>query len=157
MRFGCRLLIAVVSQVYPGNAEIWSGFPPPQTALVTVASGKKGTLGSMVQQWWGNVTVQNGGKSSLTGLDNRLEIWLYGGGHPSCHWGVDFVYAESSVIVPRGTVKEFQQEQEQVGEVGIWDASWQNQQNDCAPSEDSDQPGHPPSLIRVFAVRSMGS
>ena len=27
----------------------------------------------------------------------------------------------------------------------------------CAPSKDSDQPGHPPSLIRVFAVRSMGS
>ena len=25
------------------------------------------------------------------------------------------------------------------------------------PSEDSDQPGHPPSLIRVSAVRSMGS
>ena len=32
----------------------------------------------------------------------------------------------------------------------IWAASCQNQQNDCAPSEDSDQPGHPPSLIRVF-------
>ena len=32
----------------------------------------------------------------------------------------------------------------------------QNQQNDCAPSEDSDQPGHPPSLIRVFAVRALG-
>ena len=28
-----------------------------------------------------------------------------------------------------------------------------NQQTECAPSEDSDQPGHPPSLIRVFAVR----
>ena len=28
-----------------------------------------------------------------------------------------------------------------------------NKQNDCAPSEDSDQPEHPPSLIRVFAVR----
>ena len=27
----------------------------------------------------------------------------------------------------------------------------------CAPSEDSDQPGHPPSLIRVFAVHSIGS
>ena len=27
----------------------------------------------------------------------------------------------------------------------------------CAPSEDSNQPGHAPSLIRVFAVRSMGS
>ena len=26
----------------------------------------------------------------------------------------------------------------------------------CAPSEDSDQPGHPPSLIRVFAVHSVG-
>ena len=34
-----------------------------------------------------------------------------------------------------------------------WAATWQNQQSDCAPSEDSDQPGHPPSLIRVFAVR----
>ena len=29
-----------------------------------------------------------------------------------------------------------------------WATSWQNQQNDCAPSEDSD----PPSLIRVFTV-----
>ena len=28
-----------------------------------------------------------------------------------------------------------------------------NQQSECAPSKDSDQPGHPPSLIRVFAVR----
>ena len=34
-----------------------------------------------------------------------------------------------------------------------WATSWQNQQNECAPSEDSDQPGHLPSLIRVFAVR----
>ena len=33
-----------------------------------------------------------------------------------------------------------------------WAASWQNQQSECAPSEDSDQPGHLPSLIRVFAV-----
>ena len=38
-----------------------------------------------------------------------------------------------------------------------WAASWQNQQNDCAASEDSDQPGHPPCLIRVFTVLSMGS
>ena len=34
-----------------------------------------------------------------------------------------------------------------------WAATWQNQQSGWAPSEDSDQPGHPPSLIRVFAVR----
>ena len=33
-----------------------------------------------------------------------------------------------------------------------WAATRQNQQNECAPSEDSDQPGHPSSLIRVFAV-----
>ena len=39
----------------------------------------------------------------------------------------------------------------------IWAATWQNQHSDCAPSEDSDQPGHPPSLIRVFAVCLMGS
>ena len=39
----------------------------------------------------------------------------------------------------------------------IWATTWQNQQNECTPSKDSDQPGHPPSLIRVFAVRSMGS
>ena len=26
----------------------------------------------------------------------------------------------------------------------------------CAPSEDLDQLGHPPSLIRIFAVRSFG-
>ena len=41
--------------------------------------------------------------------------------------------------------------------IEIWAASWQNQQNDFAPSEDRDQPGHPPSLIRVFTVRSVGS
>ena len=34
-----------------------------------------------------------------------------------------------------------------------WAMTWQNQQSGCASSEDSDQPGHPPSLIRVFAVR----
>ena len=37
--------------------------------------------------------------------------------------------------------------------LGKWAATWQNQQNECAPNEDSDQPGHPPSLIRVFAIR----
>ena len=34
----------------------------------------------------------------------------------------------------------------------IWATSCQNQQNGSLPSKDSDQPGHPPSLIRVFAV-----
>ena len=35
----------------------------------------------------------------------------------------------------------------------IWAKTRQNQHSECVPSEDSDQPGHPPSLIRVFAVR----
>ena len=34
----------------------------------------------------------------------------------------------------------------------IWAAPRQNQTNSCAPSEDTDQPGQSPSLIRVFAV-----
>ena len=34
-----------------------------------------------------------------------------------------------------------------------WATTRQNQQNECVPSKDSDQPGHPPSLIRVFTVR----
>ena len=38
------------------------------------------------------------------------------------------------------------------GTMSIWAASWQNQQ--CAPSEASDQPGHSPSLIRAFTVRT---
>ena len=42
---------------------------------------------------------------------------------------------------------------EQNHKVPIWAKTWKNQQNECAPSKDSDQPGHPPSLIRVFAVR----
>ena len=33
-----------------------------------------------------------------------------------------------------------------------WAATWQNQQCGCAPSEDSDQPGHSTSLIRVFGL-----
>ena len=33
---------------------------------------------------------------------------------------------------------------------------YMSQQTEWAPSEDSDLPGHPSSLIRVFAVRSMG-
>ena len=40
-----------------------------------------------------------------------------------------------------------------IDQINIWAATWQNQQNECAPRGDSDQPGHMPSLITVFAVR----
>ena len=39
MRSGCCRPVAVVSQAYPGNAEMCPGFPPPQAALVTAAAG----------------------------------------------------------------------------------------------------------------------
>ena len=36
----------------------------------------------------------------------------------------------------------------------LWTTTWKkNNKMTCAPSEDSDQPGHLPSLIRGFAVR----
>ena len=38
----------------------------------------------------------------------------------------------------------------------IWAASWQNQQYDCAPSEDSDQPGHPSQSLRCPHEESLG-
>ena len=34
-------------------------------------------------------------------------------------------------------------------DISIWAAAWQNQQNVCALSEDSDHLGHPPSLISL--------
>ena len=34
----------------------------------------------------------------------------------------------------------------------IWAASWENQQNDCAPSEDSDQPGHPSTWRKLGSL-----
>ena len=38
-------------------------------------------------------------------------------------------------------------------EPSMWATTRQSQQNEWAPSEDTDHPGHPPSLIRIFAVR----
>ena len=38
----------------------------------------------------------------------------------------------------------------------IWAASWQNQQNDCAPSEDSDQPGHSLGAHAILLILSWG-
>ena len=37
----------------------------------------------------------------------------------------------------------------------IWAATWQNQQNESAPSKDSDQPGQMSRLIWVFAGRTV--
>ena len=39
----------------------------------------------------------------------------------------------------------------------IWATTWENVPSDLAPSEDSNQPMHPRSLIRVFGVRTKRS
>ena len=40
MWFGCRLLVAVVSQAYPRDTEISTGFPPLQAALRIILSNE---------------------------------------------------------------------------------------------------------------------
>ena len=40
MWFGCRLPVAVVSQTYPGNAEICPGILPPQAVLRIILSNE---------------------------------------------------------------------------------------------------------------------
>ena len=40
MWFGCLFPIEVVSQAYPGNAEICLGFPSPRAALRVILSNK---------------------------------------------------------------------------------------------------------------------
>ena len=44
-----------------------------------------------------------------------------------------------------------------LAQIRIWAATWQNQQSECVSNEDSDQPGHLPSLIRVFSVHMLGA
>ena len=58
----------------------------------------------------------------------------------------------NTLIVRKSKIIEGSQLQILSNKSNVWAATWPNQQIDCAPSEDSDQPGHPPSLIRVFAV-----
>ena len=67
-------------------------------------------------------------------------------------WSTPFLYQFSMqrvgvlIVLVRHSVS-FWYDQE------LWVALWQNEQNECAPSDDSGQPGNPPSLIKVFAVR----
>ena len=69
-------------------------------------------------------------------------LFLFG----SCHW--------SKISMTRLHVCLFNNRHIEAGDHWvIWATTWQNQQNGCAPSEDWDQPGHLPSLTRVFAVR----
>ena len=44
MCFGCLPPVALVSQAYPGNAEICPGFPPPQAALHIIFSNEGDAL-----------------------------------------------------------------------------------------------------------------
>ena len=75
-------------------------------------------------------------------ISKNLRITAYG-----CN-----IFAKCSVkfearVMGARTINEIMEKKEKLT------AARQNQKMTCAPSEDSDQPGHLPSLIRVFAVR----
>ena len=73
------------------------------------------------------------------------------------HGGGVIIYINSDIISRLSSDSQFKDTENISVELCMgktkWAATWQNQQNDSAPSEDSDQPGHPPSLIRVVPVR----
>ena len=96
--------------------------------------------------------------SDQTGRMPRL-IWIFAG--CTCHFvGFDMRRLISKSFFGITILKVRCSGPKHCSSISMWcflivtgAATWQNQQSDCAPSEDSDQPGHPPSLIRVFAVR----
>ena len=103
-------------------------------------------LGNCCIQWDSNASwipdSKSGGLTSRSSRDNKFaepcsvqQFWL---GHPRRK---DY---GTSCTLERISLHMLSTQRWQM-------SRWQNQQNDCAPSEDSDQPGHPPSLIRVFA------
>ena len=74
----------------------------------------------------------------------KITVHLHFHRHSSVVLLVSVLLLFTPVLVGGCTVRQ---------QVNKWAATWQNQQCGCAPSEDSDQLGHLPSLIRVFAVR----
>ena len=66
----------MVSQAYPGYAEICPGFPPPQAARVTVASGEKG----LWVVWYDSDVVKakaQGREIRIDRIQDVLELSLY--------------------------------------------------------------------------------
>ena len=74
-------------------------------------------------------------KLQLESLQTFLELWT-----------MDYFtdYSDIKLLIPPPALKK---------RISEMKNSLRCQQNDCAPSEDSDHPGHPPSLISVFTVR----
>ena len=120
-------------------------------------------LGSLATYW------ANSEDSDQTGWMPRL-IWVFAGRTATLlvlSWGGSYILLPSDTQSPLWSIVTYwnyvqgccgaQVQLKQIKTDKIWAALWQSKQCGCAPSEDSDQPGHPPSLIRVLAVRSMGS
>ena len=63
--------------------------------------------------------------------------------------GKDIILTDSAHLEPWQKILQINQEQQNKYEP----PHDKTNKIACAPSKDSDQPGHPPSLIRVFAVR----
>ena len=78
------------------------------------------------------------------------------------HYPQEFRFSDPTILItvsPRGQIFGVDPALSWCNQGGLyllkmswWAVTWQNQQNGCAPSKDSDQPGHLPSMIRVFAV-----
>ena len=104
-------------------------------------------------------------------------VWVCGKNNDNCRKWIKKLLKNMKI-----TFKEFKENEESMNPFGThadwaygrtyktsqrirytWAASWLNQQNECAPSKDSDQPGHSPSLMRVWwesllsAWRKLGS
>ena len=62
-----------------------------------------------------------------------------------CHTGWGMIYASSIFSSFLIRIITYEPPHDKINKV------------ECAPSEQSDQPGHPPNLISVFAVRSVDS
>ena len=125
--------------------------------------GHGGHLGHVTWTIWTNFRFPVPRRLHMKFGFNRLsgfrgDVWKYWHTHNtySCYrFTAAFKCRDAAKIYPTSVL--YPQFRFFVRDEHKWAASWQNKQNDCAPSKDSDQPGHLPSLIRVFAVRSMGT
>ena len=122
-----------------GQWRLWSDWADAQAdhppSLIWVFAGRKGHFIRFVMRQ----------PKSL--ISAKMSLWLIHHSYGICDFRNDSKYW-LMIDYPIDNVNTIKV---------LWAATWQNQQNGCAPSEDSDQSGHPPSLIRVFPVRSMGS
>ena len=109
---------------------------------------------SLMQMYWLSVKQKhylNCSRKYLQEKQTKMVVWLYS------NWKVpqDDKLASRDQYKPRSdntVCWSFYKKQWNTSEMTCPFELRQIQQNECVSIEDSDQPGHPPSLIRVFTV-----